>query len=519
MGQQTETIERSRGARALRAALAAAVLAAAVAGCAETEEETRPPIAAEEQKEPWVEHTDPTIDDDAIRAALLEFFCVDPPLFDGKASVEVQKGVVTIEGTSPSLLAKERALDIVRKIRGVRSIVDLVEVEPATRTDDELEHDVRKALDVSHMLGSEDVSVRVEDGEVTLEGTVDSVTERHIALDSARGVIGVGEVVDELEVEPSEVRTDEDILAEVEQALRRDPYIDARGIEVLVEGAMVYLEGKVGTLVERSLAAAEARVPGVRRVFVTDLAVDPELSDPMKRSTAAVSYEPEDIAEAVERAFEVDPRVTSTGLRVRMRGSQAVVDGVVTSLHEKQAVLEDASNTMGIREVVDLLEVEPLETVEDEELERRAEKALERDPFLHDRELTIRVTGGEVTVAGAVRSAFERRHAVDVVSALDGVTQVVDDMERDPANEPASGEEIEKRLESALFWSPFVDHGRLEVEVDDRGVATLGGWVEDYTQLELVNTLALEAGATGIRTSICVEGSEELVQHCRPLER
>lgn len=104
----------------------------------------------------------------------------------------------------------------------------------------------------------------VDDGWVTLEGTVDAYWEKLNAENEALGVHGVTGVTNNLAVVPTEDYRDEDIAEEIVSALERKVTVTASDINVKVENGEVTLTGTVDTVAEKNNAYDAARhSPGV----------------------------------------------------------------------------------------------------------------------------------------------------------------------------------------------------------------------------------------------------------------
>lgn len=81
--------------------------------------------------------------------------------------VKVNRGIVTLSGHAESLLARERATRLTETVRGVRSVVNTVVVEPAVpvpdsevSTDAEIERNVRSVMRMDPYILN-DASIRI----------------------------------------------------------------------------------------------------------------------------------------------------------------------------------------------------------------------------------------------------------------------------------------------------------------------------------------------------------------------
>jgi osmotically-inducible protein OsmY len=106
-----------------------------------------------------------------------------------------------------------------------------------------------------------DVRVEVENGRVTLSGTVDSYAKKLAARDAAHRGAGIPELTDHIQVRlpGSTARTDRELAAAVGRALEFDEFIPDRKIHFSVAQGNVTLEGEVDTIWEREDAARVVR--------------------------------------------------------------------------------------------------------------------------------------------------------------------------------------------------------------------------------------------------------------------
>jgi osmotically-inducible protein OsmY len=153
-------------------------------------------------------------------------------------------------------------------VKGVRAIAEEIEVRlPYDHkiTDDEI---ASRALDVLHWdtrVPDGVVSITVQDGTVTLTGTVDWQYQRQAAEDDIRKLSGVAGVINQIIIASRPQASD--VQSRIQEALRRNAEVAAGAIQVSVQDGKVILEGKVQSWNEREAAERAAwSAPGVRTV-------------------------------------------------------------------------------------------------------------------------------------------------------------------------------------------------------------------------------------------------------------
>ena len=467
--------------------------------------------------------------DDEIVNALEEELLVDPAVLSHDIDIEVVNGIVTLTGTVSNLLAKERSARIAEAVRGARSVVNRIAVEPKIRRDDrELERDVEAALFDDPATDAYELSVSAEDGRVTLAGTVESWSEKELAASVAKGVFGVVGVVNEIVVDYRTVRPDSEIEAEIERSLQRHALIDDGLIAVDVENAKVTLDGVVGSAAEKRLATWEAWTAGVDSVDATGLEVERWARDPDLRSDPIRSQD--EIRAAIEDAWVHDPRVFSFDVAAEVSpGGTATLSGAVDNVKAKRAAEQDARNTVGVVTVRNFIKVRPSAQRTDDAIEADIESALLRDPYVNRYDVGVAVFDGVAYLAGDLDSHFEKGRADDAAARVKGVVDVVNNIAvqdprpigSDPWIDPWStftydwyrlerslsytpDWEIRENIESQLEWSPFVDADDVTVTVED-AVATLTGTVDTWLERGAARDNAYDGGATYVRNRIEVD--------------
>ena len=132
--------------------------------------------------------------DKQLHQDILDELEFEPSIDAARIGVAVEHGVVTLTGHVSSFLEKQAVERAVKRVKGVRAIAEEIEVRlpyDHKTTDDEI---ASRALDVLHWdtrVPDGVVSITVQDGTVTLTGTVDWQYQRQAAEDDIRKLSGV----------------------------------------------------------------------------------------------------------------------------------------------------------------------------------------------------------------------------------------------------------------------------------------------------------------------------------------
>lgn len=228
---------------------------------------------------------EPSAADRQLQSTIDERLESDRLVDSHQVRVTVLDGRATLEGTVDTVLAKERALALARATEGVGEIRDQVQVAVAGRADWEILADAQTAFRRDPALTNSLIQGAVENGILTLTGSVESNHRKVLAEALAKGVKGVAQVENELHVEVPPHRADSEIRADVLSRIAWDPWLRNPAVGVEVKQGNVIINGVVDSENARERLRKDALVMGVREVSVAGVKVDPQFA---KRSQPSV---------------------------------------------------------------------------------------------------------------------------------------------------------------------------------------------------------------------------------------
>jgi len=204
--------------------------------------------------------------DDEIRNSVLMELKWDPKITSGDIAVAVKDGVVTLSGFASSYWEKDAAEKAVKRVYGVRGVANDIDVKPlSSRTDPEIARDAVHELESYISIPADQIKVTVKGGWVTLEGSVEWQYQKAIAESAVKKLRGVLGITNNIQVKPQV--SPSDVKTKIEEALKRSAEIDARRINVEIDGSKVKLYGSVRAWSERDEAERAAwSAPGITKV-------------------------------------------------------------------------------------------------------------------------------------------------------------------------------------------------------------------------------------------------------------
>jgi osmotically-inducible protein OsmY len=201
----------------------------------------------------------------------------EPLLNAAEIGVTAKDGVVSLTGVVDTYAKKMEAEDAAKRVIGVKALVEKIEVKlPSawTKTNAEVAKEVLVALKSNWSVTADKVTVKVEDGWVTLDGELPWNYQKEAAKNAVNYLTGVKGVTNNIKIKSDihDAIEKEDVVA----AIARSWSIDDSDISVSVSGTSVTLTGTVKSWYQKEEAGRIAwKTPGIWSVK-NELAVDYE---------------------------------------------------------------------------------------------------------------------------------------------------------------------------------------------------------------------------------------------------
>lgn len=195
----------------------------------------------------------------------------DDRIDDSAIQVRVSDGTVELRGTVPDLYTRSLAVADAWAVPGIADVRSALEISRREYLAQPDPHQIRaavsSALSNSALLEGCELRVGVQDGVVTLEGTVDKFWKRASAEQIASSMRGVHDIESKIAVVPSGHFTDQQVAEDVLAALDRTALFNTEDVVIKVTAGVVTMRGTVPswTALQAALDAARYTL-GVREV-------------------------------------------------------------------------------------------------------------------------------------------------------------------------------------------------------------------------------------------------------------
>jgi osmotically-inducible protein OsmY len=203
-----------------------------------------------------------------LQQAVLAELGWEPSVTAAHIGVTANAGVVTLTGHVETYAQKHAAEAAARRVRGVKALAEEILVQlpfERTRGDDDIAAAAIERLAWDTSVPADAVSVRVEQGWVTLTGSVAWYYQKEAAEQDIVRLHGVVGLSNQIAVTPTVDVSG--ITDQIRQALHRSWLLDDQKVTVTADGGHIHLTGTVGSAYERQVAWATAwAAPGATSV-------------------------------------------------------------------------------------------------------------------------------------------------------------------------------------------------------------------------------------------------------------
>ena len=213
-----------------------------------------------------------------IQQDVIEELKWEPFLNASDIGVSVKNGIVTLSGQVDSYAKKIAAEKSTKNVNGVKAIAEDIQIGVSPthdKTDTEIAEAVLNALKWHTAVQEEKIKIKVENGNVRLDGEVEWEYQRSNAKTAIENLSGVKSVINFITVKAKVLAAD--VTEKIMDAFHRSATIDAACIKPEITGNKVTLLGKVRSVSEKEDAESAAwNAPGVTTVENKLLVDEPE---------------------------------------------------------------------------------------------------------------------------------------------------------------------------------------------------------------------------------------------------
>jgi osmotically-inducible protein OsmY len=208
-------------------------------------------------------------------------------------------------------------------------------------SDKDIKRAVENAILWDSRIESPEISADVENGGVTLSGTVPDLASRKYAEDNAYLVPGVLLVTNNIHIRLSHKTPPDDLVqSNIRNVLFYNPSIDAARIDVIVSKGLVTLKGTVNAFWKKQKAEEiVSNIRGVQKI-INELGV-----------VTTLQHADEDIANHIIESFTQDMYIISSNITVQVNNGTVTLTGTASSWIAKRKAEEIANNTSGVSNV------------------------------------------------------------------------------------------------------------------------------------------------------------------------
>lgn len=215
------------------------------------------------------------------------------------------------------------------------------------KTDENIRIDVQNELRWDPSVDEKGILLKVENGVVSLLGTVPHFSDRWTAEQVTKRVAGVRAIANDIEVKipNSGERSDPEIAAAAVNALKWHFALESTDVQAVVKKGWITLSGHVSYGYQRTIAESAVRyLMGVKGV-INNIEVRPDVKA-------------QDVKQKIQSAFQRQASLDAKDIKVNVDDSAVVLQGTVHSWREKDDAAIAAWAAPGVTKVENKIQVQ-----------------------------------------------------------------------------------------------------------------------------------------------------------------
>ncbi len=292
-------------------------------------------------------------DDNHMRSLIEARLRNDVRIAERLVGVRVVDGRVSLTGSVDSLAQKQRVIASAH-VPGVKSVnADALDIivdrgwrrdrESAKASDEQIREALRDAYRLDPRTMRESFMIEVQNGEVTLTGSLSNLRARESAEETAWHTIAVKRVINHLRVAVKEDAKDIELTGQARVALARNSLLDGYALDVVVINGKATLSGIVATNYEREQAEdVVAEVVGIV-----------EIDNRIEVSKPPVERTDDELREDIMNMFKWNTEIHD-GIQVAVNDGTAILTGQADSWYEKRLAdqLALSAGAISVRNII-----------------------------------------------------------------------------------------------------------------------------------------------------------------------
>ncbi len=214
------------------------------------------------------------------------------------------------------------------------------------RTDSDIKEDILDELNWVPQVNETEIGVIVEDGAVTLSGTVPRYADKEAAKNAVKHIKGVRAIADKINVKLAYETegSDEEVAHRISNILQWNSQIPGEGIQATVRQGVVNLSGEVDWYYQKNtIKKLVENIKGVKGIF-SDIK--------LKKKTTS-----KDVKHEIVKALHRHATFESNKVNVSITGGTVTLEGVVDSYADVDLIEGAAWSASGVTKVIDKIRV------------------------------------------------------------------------------------------------------------------------------------------------------------------